>query len=277
MAETRRHRGRGHRRLGRQPGAQLRVACRARGWPRCATPIPSGSRDRRPSYPRRARAWRDVEDVARDPDVQAVVVVGLGGQPLPARQHAARGRQGRLRREAAGARGRRTPRSWCGWPREHDRILMVGHLLLYHPGGPLPQGAWSTSGELGDLLLHLFAAREPRQGAARRERAVELRAARPVGDPAPARAWSRSTWWRAARRSCRARSRTWCSSTCASRAARWRTCTSSWLDPHKLRKFTVVGSQKMVVFDDMEASEKIRDLRQGRRSRRARSCRTATR
>jgi predicted dehydrogenase len=32
----------------------------------------------------------------------------------------------------------------------------------------------------------------------------------------------------------------------------------SWLDPHKLRKFTVVGSQKMAVFDDMEASEKIR-------------------
>ncbi len=32
----------------------------------------------------------------------------------------------------------------------------------------------------------------------------------------------------------------------------------SWLDPHKLRKFTVVGSQKMVVFDDMDASEKIK-------------------
>jgi len=32
----------------------------------------------------------------------------------------------------------------------------------------------------------------------------------------------------------------------------------SWLDPHKLRKFTVVGSRKMVVFDDMEASEKVR-------------------
>lgn len=32
----------------------------------------------------------------------------------------------------------------------------------------------------------------------------------------------------------------------------------SWLDPHKLRQFTVVGSRKMVVFDDMEASEKIR-------------------
>lgn len=32
----------------------------------------------------------------------------------------------------------------------------------------------------------------------------------------------------------------------------------SWLDPHKIRKVTLVGSQKMVVFDDMEASEKVR-------------------
>ncbi len=32
----------------------------------------------------------------------------------------------------------------------------------------------------------------------------------------------------------------------------------SWLDPHKLRKITIVGSKKMVVFDDMETSEKLR-------------------
>jgi predicted dehydrogenase len=32
----------------------------------------------------------------------------------------------------------------------------------------------------------------------------------------------------------------------------------SWLDPHKIRKITVVGSKKMVVFDDMESAEKIR-------------------
>jgi len=32
----------------------------------------------------------------------------------------------------------------------------------------------------------------------------------------------------------------------------------SWLDPHKERKLTVVGAQKMVVFDDMEAREKLR-------------------
>ncbi|MDQ3999942.1 MAG: Gfo/Idh/MocA family oxidoreductase [Actinomycetota bacterium] len=32
----------------------------------------------------------------------------------------------------------------------------------------------------------------------------------------------------------------------------------SWLDPHKERKITVVGSEKMVVFDDMSRDEKIK-------------------
>lgn len=32
----------------------------------------------------------------------------------------------------------------------------------------------------------------------------------------------------------------------------------SWLDPHKERRLTVVGSKKMVVFDDTHASEKLR-------------------
>ena len=31
----------------------------------------------------------------------------------------------------------------------------------------------------------------------------------------------------------------------------------SWLDPHKLRKMTVVGTSKMVVFDDMEPEHKV--------------------
>jgi len=32
----------------------------------------------------------------------------------------------------------------------------------------------------------------------------------------------------------------------------------SWLDPHKVRRTTLVGSKKMVVFDDMEPAEKVR-------------------
>ena len=32
----------------------------------------------------------------------------------------------------------------------------------------------------------------------------------------------------------------------------------SWLDPHKARRLTVVGSRKMVVFDDMQVREKVK-------------------
>jgi len=40
----------------------------------------------------------------------------------------------------------------------------------------------------------------------------------------------------------------------------------SWLDPHKLRRMTIVGSKKMVVFDDMEASEKLKIYDKGVRN-----------
>jgi predicted dehydrogenase len=33
---------------------------------------------------------------------------------------------------------------------------------------------------------------------------------------------------------------------------------TSWLDPHKIRRLTLVGSRKMVTFDDTEPREKIR-------------------
>ena len=33
---------------------------------------------------------------------------------------------------------------------------------------------------------------------------------------------------------------------------------TSWLDPHKTRKITIVGSKKMAVIDDVEANEKVR-------------------
>jgi predicted dehydrogenase len=37
----------------------------------------------------------------------------------------------------------------------------------------------------------------------------------------------------------------------------------SWLDPHKVRRLTVVGERKMAVFDDMEPREKVRVHDQG--------------
>ena len=40
----------------------------------------------------------------------------------------------------------------------------------------------------------------------------------------------------------------------------------SWLDPHKMRKITIVGSKKMAVFDDMEVSEKLKVYDKGVRT-----------
>jgi len=37
----------------------------------------------------------------------------------------------------------------------------------------------------------------------------------------------------------------------------------SWLDPHKVRRVTVVGDRRMAVFDDMEPAEKIRVIDKG--------------
>ena len=31
----------------------------------------------------------------------------------------------------------------------------------------------------------------------------------------------------------------------------------SWLDPHKIRRMTVVGKERMAVFDDMELDHKV--------------------
>ena len=37
----------------------------------------------------------------------------------------------------------------------------------------------------------------------------------------------------------------------------------SWLDPHKIRRITIVGSKKMVVFDDVESTEKLKIFDKG--------------
>jgi predicted dehydrogenase len=37
----------------------------------------------------------------------------------------------------------------------------------------------------------------------------------------------------------------------------------SWLDPHKIRRLTVVGSEKMAVFDDVDSTEKVRLYNRG--------------
>ena len=135
-------------------------------------------------------------------------------------------------------------------------MLMPGHLLLYHPGVQKLK-------ELVDdrrarrRALRLRQPPEPRDHPQGRERALVARRARPVGDPLPDR--------RGAERGGRARQRvperraSRTSSFCYLRFPSGKIAHMhlSWLDPHKMRKITVVGREKMVVFDDMELERKV--------------------
>src|ERR1700742_2023110 len=139
--------------------------------------------------------------------------------------------------------------------RRADRILMVGHLLVYHPGVAALEEI-KAAGELGELnyiysqrlnlgklradenalwslgahdvsvVLHL-AGEEPELIEARGESYRR----RPVEDVV------------------------FCFLRFPSGLAAH--LHLSWLDPHKTRSFTLVGSKKMATFDDMELERKV--------------------
>ena len=151
-----------------------RAAGRAAG--RAVRHRPAAARqDRRASTRGAARRRRRRATSPRAADVQARGGRRLRRQPLPARQGAARGGQGRVRREAADARGRarrgagaarRASATASSWSATCCSTTPAVRYLKEH-------GATRRAGR---PLLPLFAAREPGQGAPRRERAVELRA-----------------------------------------------------------------------------------------------------
>ena len=139
---------------------------------------------------------------------------------------------------------------------ERDLVLMPGHLLLYHPAVRKLKEL-IDAGELGEVLCVYGNRAEPRHRAHERERALVARRPRPLGDPLPARRGAGAT-----------RSRTAATSStegvedvvfCYLRFPSGKIAHMhlSWLDPHKMRKMTVVGREKMVVFDDMELERKV--------------------
>ena len=140
--------------------------------------------------------------------------------------------------------------------RERDRILMVGHLLLYHPAVRHLKGMVER-GELGELL-YIYSQRVNLGKVRRDENALwsfaphdlsvilHLVGAEPVDVVARGSAFLQPSVEDVVFVDLRFPD------------GRLAHVHVSWLDPHKLRKFTVVGTRKMVVFDDMEASEKLR-------------------
>jgi predicted dehydrogenase len=140
--------------------------------------------------------------------------------------------------------------------RERGRILMVGHLLLYHPAVRYLKDLVER-GELGDLL-YLYSQRVNLGKVRRDENALwsfaphdlsvilHLVGQVPVDVVARGSAFLQGSIEDVVFVDLRFPD------------GKLAHVHVSWLDPHKLRKFTVVGSRKMAVFDDMEASEKIR-------------------
>jgi predicted dehydrogenase len=142
--------------------------------------------------------------------------------------------------------------------REHDLKLMVGHLLLYHPCV-----AWLKSridqGDLGDVLyMH---ARRVNLGKVRQDEnamwslaphdisvVLHLLGARPVSVSAQGLCYLQPS----------ADIQDVVFLTLRFADGRAAQIHVSWLDPHKERQLTVVGSKKMVTFDDMAPAEKVR-------------------
>jgi predicted dehydrogenase len=206
------------------------------------------------SYPD-ARRVREPQQVAADPEVQGVVVAASAVNHYSlAKLFLEAGKdvyvEKPLTLEVAHAE------ELVALSRRTNRLLMVGHLLLFHPGVRYLKQL-VQSGELGDLY-YIYSQRVNLGKVRRDENALwsfaphdlsvmlHLLEAEPEDVAARGSAFLQGNVEDVVFVSLRFP------------GGRMAHVHVSWLDPHKLRKFTVVGSKKMAVFDDMEASEKIR-------------------
>lgn len=142
-----------------------------------------------------------------------------------------------------------------------SRILMVGHILLYHPAVTMMKG-YVTSGELGEVY-YLFSQRVNLGKVRSNENALwslgphdisimlYLTGMVPEEVSASGSCYVQRDvedvvffWLRFAGKT-------------------MGHCHVSWLDPHKIRRLTVVGSKKMAVFDDVDSTEKVRLYNRG--------------
>ena len=188
-----------------------------------------------------ARFTGDLDELLADPDARRGRARHAGPDARRARRAGARGRQALLRREAAGAVGRR----------RRARRRRRGASRAHADGRPparVPPGRREAQGDrrlrrARRHPLHLLEPPQPRQAARRRERAVVARRPRRLGGAAPGRRGAVRGRARAASPTCARASRTSSSASCASRPACAAHLHLSWLDPHKERRFTVVGSQ----------------------------------
>ena len=136
------------------------------------------------------------------------------------------------------------------------RVLMVGHLMEYHPALRLLKGL-ADSGELGEIY-YLYSERVNLGVVRKDENALwslaphdismilMLVGAEPVSVSARGACYLQQGIEDVVFANLRFAD------------GKMAQVQVSWLDPHKVRKLTVVGTKKMAVFDDVESAEKVR-------------------
>jgi predicted dehydrogenase len=140
--------------------------------------------------------------------------------------------------------------------KDAGRTLMVGHLLLYHPAVEYLK-ALLARGELGDI--HYLYSQRVNLGVVRRDENAlwsfgphdvsvmnHLVGATPESVTARGQAYLQRGVEDVVFVNLRYP------------GGRMGHIQLSWLDPHKIRRLTLVGTRKMAVFDDMDAGEKVR-------------------
>jgi predicted dehydrogenase len=205
------------------------------------------------SHPQ-ARTTTDFQEMISDPEVDAVVIATpvithyeLAKQALAAGKH--------VFVEKPQAQSSAEAEELLALAEERGLVLMPGYLLLYHPAmEQLKQ--LIDSGELGDLL-YLYGNRQNLGQIRRDENALWSLGAHDlsmilhlVGEE-PVEAWARGeSFLRSGIEDV-----VFCYLRFASGVVAHMHV--SWLDPHKIRKLTVVGRDKMAVFDDMDPERKV--------------------
>jgi predicted dehydrogenase len=201
-----------------------------------------------------ARTTSSLDDLLNDPELDAVVVA----TPVPSHAELAQ------RVLAAGkhcfvekpmAQTEEEAEAVVQAARDADRVLMVGHLLEYHPG--IQRLAEIVrSGELGELR-YIYSNRlnlgkdRPDENALWSLGAHDLSVILMLAEEEP-------TAWDAMGASyLRPNVEDVVFALLRFHSGLLAHMHLSWLDPHKERRFTVVGSKRMATFDDMELERKL--------------------
>jgi predicted dehydrogenase len=138
---------------------------------------------------------------------------------------------------------------------ERELVLMPGHLLLYHPGVQKVKDL-IDGGDLGDVLC-IYGNRQNLGKIRKDENALwslgvhDLSVILHLLEEEPSEVWAHGN----AFLNPGVEDVVFCYLRFPS--GKIAHMHLSWLDPHKMRKLTVVGREKMVVFDDMELERKV--------------------